>query len=91
MVIALAIAAAVIVLLLVVIATRPAAFRIARSGQVSAAPDTAFAIINDFSQWPAWSPFEALDPAMTRTISTPSTASARPTRGPATPRPARAP
>ena len=64
--------AALIALLLVAVATRPAGFRIARSGPVRAAPDTAFAIINDLAQWPSWSPFEALDPAMTRTFSTPS-------------------
>ncbi len=72
MIIALASVALVLVLLLLAIAMRPAAFRIARSGQVRASPDTVFALINDFSQWPTWSPFEALDPAMTRTISTPS-------------------
>ncbi len=72
MAITLGIIAGLIVLLLLIVAVRPAAFRVARSGLVRAAPDTAFAIINDFSQWAAWSPYEALDPAMTRTISTPS-------------------
>ncbi|MBA3936141.1 MAG: SRPBCC family protein [Planctomycetes bacterium] len=72
MAIALGIIAGLIVLLLVIVALRPAAFRVVRSGLVRAAPDTAFAIINDFGHWSTWSPYEAIDPAMTRTISTPS-------------------
>jgi polyketide cyclase/dehydrase/lipid transport protein len=48
------------------VATRPAEFRIARSRTVAAPPDALHAYVNDFHQWPAWSPWEKLDPAMKR-------------------------
>jgi carbon monoxide dehydrogenase subunit G len=48
------------------IATRPAEFRIARSRRLAAPPDVVHAYVNDFHQWPAWSPWEKLDPAMKR-------------------------
>ena len=52
-----------------VIATRPSEFRIARSRTVAAAPDALHAYVNDFHHWPAWSPWEKLDPAMKREYS----------------------
>jgi hypothetical protein len=60
---------AVIVLLVVVIATRPAEFRIERSATIAASPEVVFAQVNDFHAWPAWSPWEKLDPGMKRTHS----------------------
>ncbi len=59
--------AAAILLLLVVIATRPATFHIERSATMPVAPESAFAQVNDFHAWSAWSPWEKLDPNMKRT------------------------
>jgi len=55
--------------LLVYAATRPDSFHVERSIAIKAAPEKIFALIDDFHKWPAWSPFEKLDPAMTRTLS----------------------
>ncbi|MFN3658263.1 MAG: SRPBCC family protein [Pseudolabrys sp.] len=49
-------------------ATRPGAFRVTRSATIKAPPDRVFALISDFKQWPAWSPWEQKDPAMKRTL-----------------------
>jgi len=50
------------------IATRPSTFRIERTATTSAPADVVYAQIADFHRWPQWSPWEDLDPAMTRTI-----------------------
>jgi hypothetical protein len=63
--------AALIVLLVIVILTRPATFHIERSITMSAPPETAFAQVNDFHAWPAWSPWEKLDPQMKKTFEGP--------------------
>jgi hypothetical protein len=55
-----------VALLVVVVATRPAAFRIARSITIDAPPEHAFALVDDFHEWSLWSPYEKLDPNMTR-------------------------
>jgi len=47
-----------------VIATRPAEFVIQRSATFAARPEVAFALVNDFHAWDAWSPYAKLDPAM---------------------------
>lgn len=52
------------VLLGIVIATRPAAFKIERSAKISAPADVVFASLNDFHAWPQWSPWAKLDPHM---------------------------
>ena len=49
---------------LVVVATRPAEFRIERSGQVAAPAGVVFGIINNQKQFGRWSPWEHLDPNM---------------------------
>jgi hypothetical protein len=59
--------AAIIVVLIVVVAMRPSEFRIARSATVSGPASDAFAQVNDFHKWVAWSPWEKLDPALART------------------------
>jgi uncharacterized protein YndB with AHSA1/START domain len=51
------------------VATRPAEFRLVRSRTLAAAPDLVYAFVNDFHKWPAWSPWEKLDPTMKREIS----------------------
>jgi len=58
-----------IIILLVIAANKPDAFRIQRSATINAAPDKVFPLINDFHNWPAWSPWEKLDPALKRTHS----------------------
>jgi uncharacterized protein YndB with AHSA1/START domain len=60
--------AAVIVLVVLVVATRPSTFHIERSITIAAPPENAFARVNDFHAWAAWSPYERLDPQMTRTF-----------------------
>jgi hypothetical protein len=56
-------------LVLVYAATRPAAFRIERSTTINAPAAAIYPLIADFRRWPAWSPWEALDPQMTRRVS----------------------
>lgn len=53
--------------LLIYASTRPATFRVQRSITIKAPPEKIFALINDFHQWPEWSPWEAIDPALQRT------------------------
>lgn len=64
--------AAVIAILVVVIATRPADFHLERSTVVATGPETPFAQVNDFHAWANWSPYDKLDPTMTRTYAGPS-------------------
>ncbi len=50
-------------------ASRPNAFRVERSKRIDAPPDRVFAKLNDFREWGSWSPWEELDPSMSRTHS----------------------
>jgi len=50
-----------------VISTRPDTFSVERSAMVQAAPEFAFAQVNDFHGWGAWSPWDKMDPSMKRT------------------------
>lgn len=61
--------AIVIAALLAYAATRPGTFSVQRSARITAAPDTLYALVNDFHRWTDWSPWEKLDPLMTRTHS----------------------
>lgn len=54
---------------LVFAATRPDTFTVQRSTTISAPPAKIFAIIEDFHQWSAWSPWDKRDPEMKRTYS----------------------
>jgi len=63
--------AAAIAIVVAVIATRPATFRVARTADISAPPEVVFPLVNDFHQWPQWSPWEKIDPAMKRELSGP--------------------
>lgn len=47
-------------------------FRVERSIIVQAPPEKVFPLLNDFQQFAQWSPWEQLDPAMAKQISTPS-------------------
>jgi hypothetical protein len=51
--------------------TMPNTFRVQRSATMKALPEKIFPLINDFHQWPSWSPWEKLDPDMKRTHSGP--------------------
>jgi hypothetical protein len=53
--------------LLAFAATRPGTFRVQRATSMRAQPATIAALITDFRQWAAWSPYEQLDPAMRKT------------------------
>lgn len=64
---------AIAVLVLVVlfigfVATRPSTYTVKRSATIAAGPDKIFPMVTDFHQWSTWSPWEALDPQMTRTF-----------------------
>ncbi|TXH71462.1 MAG: polyketide cyclase [Lysobacteraceae bacterium] len=59
----------VVAALLAYTATRPDHFRVERSVTIQAPPEKIYALIQDFHRWNAWSPWEKLDPAMTRTHS----------------------
>lgn len=54
---------------LAVASTKPATFRYERSLSIEASPEKVFALVNDYHSWPAWSPWEKLDPAVKRTYS----------------------
>jgi uncharacterized protein YndB with AHSA1/START domain len=49
-------------------ATRPDTFRVERATMIKAPPEKVWPHVADFRQWPAWSPWEKLDPAMQRTL-----------------------
>ena len=64
----LAILAVIVAAILIFAATRPDSFRVERSTTIKAPPERVFGYINDFHNWPAWSPWEKIDPAMKRTF-----------------------
>ena len=64
--------AALVTVLLVVVATRPADFRITRSTVLAAPPALVFAQVNDFHNWNGWSPWAKLDPAVKNTFGGPA-------------------
>jgi uncharacterized protein YndB with AHSA1/START domain len=53
-------------------ASRPNSFHVARSIVIKAPPEKIYGLIEDFHHWRAWSPYEALDPTMSRTYGGPS-------------------
>src|SRR5262245_59060488 len=63
--------AGVIVVFLVVVALQPDNFRVERSASMRAPASAAFAQVNDFQNWRAWSPWEKVDPALKRTYEGP--------------------
>jgi Polyketide cyclase / dehydrase and lipid transport len=58
----------IVAAILVAAATRPDTFRVERSIRVTAPPEKIFHYVNDFHQWGVWSPYEKLDPTMTRSF-----------------------
>jgi uncharacterized protein YndB with AHSA1/START domain len=63
----------VVLALLAAILTRPPTFEVTRSIVIAAPPEAAFALVDDFHQWNAWSPWDKLDPSQARTFTGPST------------------
>lgn len=60
------------VLILIVLAAaalQPATYSVTRSIAIKAPPEKIQPLISDFHQWTLWSPWEHLDPGMTRTFS----------------------
>jgi len=60
---------ALAVVVLTFASTRPNDFSVKRSIEIKAPPEKVFALIDDFRQWPKWSPWEKLDPNLRRTLS----------------------
>jgi uncharacterized protein YndB with AHSA1/START domain len=61
-----------VVAVLAFAATRPNTFRVARSTVIKAPPEKIYALIEDFHKWRGWSPYENLDPVLTRTYGGPA-------------------
>jgi uncharacterized protein YndB with AHSA1/START domain len=61
----------IVAAILIFAATRPDNFRVERAATINAPPEKIFALLNDFHQWSAWSPWEKLDSNMTRAFSGP--------------------
>jgi len=63
--------AAIIAIFLVLVATRPADFRVERSATLSASPAALFEHVNDHHKFAVWNPFMKLDPNVKNTYSGP--------------------
>lgn len=50
-------------------ASKPGTFRVARAAHIKAPADTVLGLIQDFREWPKWSPWEKLDPDLNRKMS----------------------
>jgi hypothetical protein len=61
----------VIVVFLIVVALQPSDFKVERSATLRAPASAAFAQVNDFQNWQAWSPWEKVDPALKRSYDGP--------------------
>lgn len=57
--------------LLIYASTQPNEFRIERSTLIQSPPETIYANLSNFQNWPKWSPWEKLDPEMQRELSGP--------------------
>ena len=64
--------AAALVTFLIVVVSKPNSFRLQRSITISAPPEAIYPYIADFNKWPQWSPWEKLDPNMTRSYGGPA-------------------
>jgi uncharacterized protein YndB with AHSA1/START domain len=63
--------AVIVVAFLGYAATRPSEFHVERSASLSAPAEVVFTQLNDLRKWAAWSPWEKLDPNMTKTFAGP--------------------
>ena len=59
----------IIALILILAAMKPNTLNYNRSAVINAPAEKIFPLINDFHEWPKWSPWEKLDPGMKRTHS----------------------
>jgi hypothetical protein len=57
-----------IIVVLILAAMRPDTFQVQRTAMIKAPADKIFPLLNDFRNWGGWSPWEKMDPAMTRTF-----------------------
>ncbi|HEY2083535.1 MAG TPA: SRPBCC family protein, partial [Verrucomicrobiae bacterium] len=64
--------AVLVVLLAIIVALRPADFRITRTGRISAPVGVVFDNVNDFHRWAAWSPWAKMDPNAKNTFAGPA-------------------
>ena len=62
MLIVICVIAALILVVLILATTKPDTFRVERKIDIRATPDKIFALIDDFHNWAAWSPWESLIP-----------------------------
>ncbi|CAN7200455.1 SRPBCC family protein [Bosea sp. LjRoot90] len=53
---------------LIAAARKPDIFEVSRSATIRATPERIFALLADFQEWGAWSPYEKKDPAMKRSF-----------------------
>ncbi len=63
--------AVIIGLFVIIVAARPANFRIARSVAIAAPADKVFVHVNTLRQWEAWNPWGKLDPSAKMTYAGP--------------------
>lgn len=63
--------ALVIIAVLVFAATKPNTFVVKRTALINAPPEKLVALVEDFHQWRAWSPWEKMEPDMARTYEGP--------------------
>ena len=63
--------AAVVLIFAIVVALQPSDFKVERSATMRAPAAAAFAQVNDFNRWQAWSPWEKVDPALKRSYEGP--------------------
>ena len=54
---------------LIFAATKPNTMRVERSQRIQARPEAIYPLIADFHRWESWSPYEKLDPDMTKSFS----------------------
>lgn len=59
---------AIVAGVLIVAARKPDVFQVSRSATIRATPERIFALLADFQEWGAWSPYEKKDPAMNRSF-----------------------
>lgn len=61
-----------LVLVLLLALTKPDQFTVARSTRIAAPAERVFPMLDDFHNWGSWSPWEKMDPNMTRTFGGPA-------------------
>lgn len=64
--------ALLLAIFLVIVALRPSEYLTTRSAALTAPPAAVFPHVNDLTRWPAWSPWQKLDPNIRYTYSGPA-------------------